>query len=146
MSIPHQNVSITNYEHIMCFNDMKPNCSTAVKNKEDLSIWMHHHHGNNNVQEGNNIHDYIILLFNCHRIGFIQSLDWTSGLDWWTGLSFFFVFFILAHIWATGCSFATLNVKYAGESVYLALSVILELCAILSLGIMSIVRLLFVLS
>ena len=40
----------------------------------------------------------------------------------------------------------TLNVKYAGEPVYLALSVILGLCAILSLGIISIVRLPFVLS
>ena len=40
----------------------------------------------------------------------------------------------------------TLNVKYAGEPVYLALSVILGLCAILSLGIISTVRLPFVLS
>ena len=32
---------------------------------------------------------------------------------------------------------ATLNVKYAGEPVYLSLSAILGLCAILSLGIIS---------
>ena len=93
--------------------------------------------------------------------GCIQSLDWTSGLDWWTGLvdwtggldywtRFLFFFFILAHVWhmfgQLGVAIVTLNVKYAGEPVYLALSVILGLCAILSLGIISIVRLPFVLS
>ena len=82
--------------------------------------------------------------------GCIQSLDWTSGLDWWTGLldsvSFLF-FFSFWHIFGQlVVAIATLNVKYAGEPVYLALSVILGLCAILSLGIISIVRLPFVLS
>ena len=83
--------------------------------------------------------------------GCIQSLDWTSGLDWWTGLldsvSFFFFFFSFWRIFGQlVVAIATLNVKYAGEPVYLALSVILGLCAILSLGIISIVRLPFVLS
>ena len=57
-------------------------------------------------------------------------------MDWTTGLSFFFVFFSFWHIFGQlVVAIATLNVKYAGEPVYLALSVILGLCAILSLGI-----------
>ena len=53
---------------------------------------------------------------------------------------YLFFKFILAHIRATG----SLNVKYAGEPVYLVLPVILRLCTILSLGIISIVQLPFV--
>ena len=71
-------------------------------------------------------------------------MDWTGGLDYWTQFFFFFSFWhILGQLVV---AIATLNVKYAGEPVYLALSVILGLCAILSLGIISIVRLPFVLS
>ena len=69
-------------------------------------------------------------------------MDWTGGLDYWT--QFFFSFW---HIFGQlVVTIATLNVKYAGEPVYLALSVIIGLCAILSLGIISIVRLPFILS
>ena len=55
---------------------------------------------------------------------------WTGLVDWTGGLSFFlFVFHFSTYLG----NIATLNVKCAGESVYLALSVILELCVILSL-------------
>ena len=47
--------------------------------------------------------------------------------------SVFFVCFSFWHIFGQlVVAIATLNVKYAGESVYLALSVILELCESLS--------------
>ena len=47
-------------------------------------------------------------------------VDWTGGLDWWTGLVdwtggldsvFFCLFFILAHIWATGRSYCYIECK-----------------------------------
>ena len=68
-------------------------------------------------------------------------------MDWTTGLVFFSFFFSFWHTFGQlVVAIVTLNVKYAGEPVYLALSDILGLCAILSLGIISIVRLPFVLS
>ena len=71
-----------------------------------------------------------------------------TGLDWWTGLldSFSFLFSFWHMFGQLVVAIVTLNVKYAGEPVYLAPSVILGLCAILSLGIISIVQLPFVLS
>ena len=65
-----------------------------------------------------------------------------------TGLvdSFFILFCFFSFWHMFGQLVVTLNVKYAGEPVYLSLSVILGLCTILSLGIISIVRLPFVLS
>ena len=61
--------------------------------------------------------------------------------------SVFFVCYSFQHIFGQLIvAIATLNVKYAGGPVYLALSLILGLCTILFLDIISIVRLPFVLS